>query len=810
MTTKEVIILFLALLVIVLSYAVARVGQKRRDESSELLHYEEKMQEVQLDLQETVRQQQGMILKFKKQGNEFVHTLCDGELLNRMAFKSSDIVGKTLHEILPKDEADFKFSSYDRAWNGENTEYEGNINGIEYVAALRPVIRDGKVIEVIGSCIDITDRKRVEKKLKAKEQLYRTVLSTMSEAIIIIDQNGSISSMNQNARDMLLVKEESSITKLSQLKIKVKKESGKRISIQTLQTMLIKRQHMDFDGLILGIKLEGAKFKWISINAKPLKLEEEKTAALISFTDITFQKDQELKLREAFVTQRTMIDNLNVGIFMTDEHRRLTLYNTRFAEMFGLRNLSEKVGRHGREIHSLFYQDTGYLEEKVTRILDEKEPDSAEIRLLNARNYIRRYVPIKIENEFRGNLWTLEDITERYEMEGALRKAKETAEKANLAKSDFLSKMSHELRTPLNGILGFAQLLELDGSLKEQQKSFVSEILSGGRHLLELMTEILDFSRIEMGAMKMSPDSVNVSVILNEAIRMFLPLAESKGIDVLLRLDECSPISVMADPTRLKQVFINLMDNALKYNKAGGSVTVTCKVKEENVEIHFIDSGIGLSESEIEKIFKPFYRVEGTLVEGVGIGLSLVKQLIKMMDASISVSSEEGKGSDFCVSLKVDSKEANKEKRALTLPEEVIRHSEKKKILYIEDQASNIHLVEEIVKVYPWMELHTAMTGEEGISKSWSGDMDLILLDIHLPDCTGFDIIKILKSNDKTKEIPVIALSANALNADIERAAQSGFHTYIVKPIQIQPFLKTITEVLGKDMGTGSLSRSTN
>ncbi len=422
----------------------------------------------------------------------------------------------------------------------------------------------------------------------------------------------------------------------------------------------------------------------------------------------------------------------------------------------------------------------------------------------NDRNHDMKWIslnstPLNIyEDNQQAALVTISDITERKRMENAILQAKEEAEKANLAKSDFLSKMSHELRTPLNGILGFAQLLEIDYSLNEQQRDFVQEILSGGSHLLHLINDILDVSRIETGQLKVSIDEVNILTVINECINIVQPLATKKKISIHKQLDESQNLFVLADPIRLKQVLINLLDNAIKYNREGGKVDIFCHMEGNEQVIHIVDTGVGLSNDEYTKVFVPFYRIEGTKEEGTGIGLSLVKQLVHLMGGNISVKSKKGKGSDFCFSLPLP----NELQAVMRWGEQIETPASKDgqvdhyRLLYIEDNEANVHLVTNIIKLEPSYTLLSASTGTEGLEMAANEKVDLILLDLNLPDIDGYQVFETLKSIDQTKDIPIIAVSANVMPQDIQHTLDKGFDHYLTKPINVKEFLTFVNETL--------------
>lgn len=402
------------------------------------------------------------------------------------------------------------------------------------------------------------------------------------------------------------------------------------------------------------------------------------------------------------------------------------------------------------------------------------------------------------ENAGQAALVTISDITQWKNLECDLIKAKEEAEKLNMAKSDFLSKMSHELRTPLNGILGFAQLLELDETLNNEQQDYVQEILGGGRHLLSLINDILDLSRIENGQLKVSIEEVNLLSIINECIQIVQPMAKKKSISILNQLDQKQTIYVLADAIRLKQILLNLLENAIKYNREGGKVIIFSYLKGNDQIIHVVDTGIGIADDEYQKVFVPFYRIEGTHEEGTGIGLSLVKQLVNLMGGKITVTSQKGIGSDFCFSLPLP----NELKAVMRWGEDVLppETNDKKRdhyrLLYIEDNESNLHLVSKIMNAQRCYTLIPARTGKEGLEKAMNEKIDLILLDLNLPDIHGYEVFDILKTNQQTKDIAVIAVSANAMPNDIRDTLDRGFDNYVTKPFNVKEFLTIIGETL--------------
>jgi PAS domain S-box-containing protein len=401
-----------------------------------------------------------------------------------------------------------------------------------------------------------------------------------------------------------------------------------------------------------------------------------------------------------------------------------------------------------------------------------------------------------------GYLLVSTDNSVRKQVEIELHEAKSAAEKANLAKSDFLSSMSHELRTPLGAILGFAQLIE-SGTPQPTvaQKRSVDQILKAGWYLLDLINEILDLSLIESGKLSLSQEPVSLADVMLECQTMIEPQAERRRISVSFpRLE--TPYFVKADRTRVKQVLINLLSNAIKYNKAEGKVVVTCIVDTPGrIRIRVEDSGDGLSEESVAQLFQPFNRLgqEATAEEGTGIGLVVCKRLVELMAGVIGVESTVGKGSVFWIELNLTT-----ERHAvgsLPVPGLVDRESAQAgarlhTLLYVEDNPANLMVVEDLIERRPDICLLTAQDGNRGVEIARAALPDVILMDINLPGISGIQAFRILADDPATAHIPVIALSANAAPRDIARGLAAGFFRYLTKPIKVDEFMETLDVAL--------------
>ncbi len=381
-----------------------------------------------------------------------------------------------------------------------------------------------------------------------------------------------------------------------------------------------------------------------------------------------------------------------------------------------------------------------------------------------------------------------------------LQEAKEAAELANRAKSEFLSRMSHELRTPLNAILGFGQLLETS-TLQPDDVEGVQQILKGGRHLLGLINEVLDISRIESRTLSLSIEPVSVDEVIREASDLVLPLAAERGVE--LQTSAVDPNRfVRADRQRLKQVMLNLLANAVKYNREGGWVRVIQELRPEGtVTIKVMDSGPGIQAKQLERLFFPFERLgaEGTGVEGTGLGLALTKALVEAMGGSIGVESKVGRGSAFSVALPL-AEAPDAAEGPHPLGEDVSgASSAERKVLYIEDNPSNLHLIERIVADRPGLNLLTAIQGRMGLELARQHRPDLIVVDVHLPDISGEEVVRALRRDPVTRSTPVIVTSADGTLRQRRRLIAAGANDYLTKPLDLKRFLAALDGALGAE-----------
>ncbi len=402
------------------------------------------------------------------------------------------------------------------------------------------------------------------------------------------------------------------------------------------------------------------------------------------------------------------------------------------------------------------------------------------------------------------------DITDLKDAEQRVVQAKELAEQANRAKSEFLSRMSHELRTPLNAILGYCQLFGIDAAISAEQQQNIGEISKAGEHLLQLINDVLDLAKVEAGQMTLSVEPVLARRAVEEAVNWMQSTADARGISLAMNFGEWDDVYVSADSMRLKQVLLNLISNAVKYNRTNGSVDVRFMRTEDAVDgaelgclcIEVRDTGQGISVAHQRHMFEPFNRLgaEDRGIEGSGVGLLITQHLVHMMGGKLDFDSQESVGSSFRVSLPITQawRSEMTSARSRSVGAEVqLEFSTNCRILYVEDNPSNIRLMKEVFSRYPQLQLSIAEEPLGGIFKARTECPDVIILDINLPRLDGFEVLSVLKSDPATNAIPVIALSANAMPHDIARGESAGFDHYLTKPLQIECLLDALNDLVG-------------
>jgi PAS domain S-box-containing protein len=502
------------------------------------------------------------------------------------------------------------------------------------------------------------------------------------------------------------------------------------------------------------------------------------------------------RLRAAVRRLEDIVDNSAALIYVKDTDGRYSLVNHHFARRFGFRP-EDVIGRTDRELFPREDADAYMANDRqvVTsgRAIEVEEPASDVVD----GSWLSIKFPL-LDQQGRpyaiGGIST--DITDRKRAEAAAREARDEAERANRAKSEFLSRMSHELRTPLNAILGFGQLLELE-QLEPEGRASVERILKAGNHLLALINEVLEISRIEAGGHHIAVEPVHACEPLVEALELVRPLAVERGIALSSDMHGGLHRYVRADFQRLKQVLLNLLTNAIKYNRPGGVVRAFFRETESGrLRMLVVDTGLGLDEEEAARVFRPFERLDAdrTDTEGTGLGLTLSKSLAEAMGASIGIEhTAPGEGTTFFVEFALTDPPGTATEVALRTP---VRPEAwelgSARVLYVEDNLSNFELVESIFARVGEIELIPAIQGVLALELAAQHRPDMILLDLHLPDIDGHEVLRRLRSDARTASIPVVILSADATPTQISRLENQGIVAYLTKPLQVAKFLDTM------------------
>jgi PAS domain S-box-containing protein len=657
------------------------------------------------------------------------------------------------------------------------------------------------VFLVISSLLSIREMRSVANRtaaLEASEQSFRQVLEEAPIGMAVVGLDEKFKQVNTTLCQMVGYSE-SELTQRTTTDITFEDDIPQGLqNAQELLTgvrrSLVERRYIRKDGEIIWIH----RAAWLmrDVDGHPRNF-------LIMVEDIAERKRAEKALREskrkleaAHHANQLIMDNSQDVICTIDEGGRFVSVSAACEQLWGYTS-AELVGRA--------YIDLVCPEDRALT------QQVAEILMLDGKitDFVNRYT--RKDGTLVDVLWSASwsesdkimfcvahDVTDRARMEKALRDAKDEADRANHAKSEFLSRVSHELRTPLNAVLGFAQLLERQNPT-DTQRTRINPIISAGRHLLNLINEVLDISRLEIGSFPLSLEPVSVGHALEEALVLMRPLAAERGIELLLPAPRDQTHYIMADAQRLKQVLLNLLTNAVKYTPINGKITVSSSETGSGARrILVSDTGVGISSEKLGRLFTPFDRLgaEQTDVKGIGLGLALSQRLTQAMHGAIGADSIPGQGSTFWVELACADSPLQRVGLAKRHASESPNGSDAKKltILYVEDNLSNLTLIEQVLAELSHIRLLTAMQGELGLELARRHSPDLILLDLHLPDIPGWEVLSRLQHYDSTREIPVIIISADATSRQIERLMTAGARAYLTKPLDIQQFLQVISE----------------
>jgi len=681
------------------------------------------------------------------------------------------------------------------------------------------------LVEPIGKAEGITELHR-QKGLLKTGALQNAILTSANFAIIATDEKGIIQVFNVGAERMLGYEAAEVTNKITPADISdphevIARAANLSIELETAITpgfeALVFKASRGIEDIyeLTYIRKNGSRIPSVVSVTALRDTEDAIIGYLLIGTDNTARKQVEAeqkKLDQRFRDQqfytRSLIESNIDALMTTDPSGIITDVNKQMEALTGCTR-DELIGAPFKN----YFTEPERAQAGIKRVLSENKVTNYELTACardgkqtdvsyNATTFYDR------DRNLQGVFAAARDVTERKRLDQVLAEnnieletAKSVAEKANLAKSDFLSSMSHELRTPLSAILGFAQLMESDTlPPTPSQKRSIDQILQAGWYLLELINEILDLALIESGKLSLSLEPVSLTEVMRECEAMIEPQSNKRSVTVSFPSID-NVYFVKADRTRVKQVLINLLSNAIKYNKLNGNVKVTCSTPSaKRIRISVEDTGEGLSPEKITQLFQPFNRLgqENRDQEGTGIGLVMTKRLIELMGGEIGLESTLNKGSIFWVEMNLTDQripviktEVAHVPRALTTTDGTLYT-----LLYVEDNPANLMLVEDLIKRRPDIRLLSARDGISGVDLARTALPDVILMDINLPGISGINALKLLAQDATTTHIPIIALSANAIPTDIAKGLEAGFFRYLTKPIKVTEFMDTLDIVL--------------
>jgi PAS domain S-box-containing protein len=731
-----------------------------------------------------------------------------------LGYEPAEMIGRNVFDFVHPDDLDVPRAAWEKIREAPSTTFTSehrfrHRNGSwRYLEAFgRLLVPNAPEQGLVLNTRDVTERREAEAMLQEREEHFRQLIETSHDLVQTLDQQGRIVYTGPSVERLLGYTPEE-ITGSGTPEF-IHPDDQPRVKEEIIRALSNPGRIIQVEYRVLH---KNGGWRWFEAIGRTLSPDTAEMGMVANARDITERREAEQALQEREEHFRRLIENSGDMVQLLDSTGRIMYTGPSVLRLLGYTPEDIEGTDALGYIHPGDREKTAAALESM--LVSPEEVLTAEYRVRHREGQYRLF------EAFASSLLTPDggrcvvvnarDVTERRLAEVALATAKqeaeqarEAAERANRAKSEFLSRMSHELRTPMNSILGFAQLLDR-APLAQEQKKGVGYIMKAGRHLLQLINEVLEIARIEAGRNTFSLEPVRLATALQEAVALVRPLAAQWRVELEEGAWPGDDVFVQADRQRLTQVLLNVLANAIKYNRPGGRVQVSCdripgEGYEKRIAIRVKDTGRGIAEERRDQLFTPFSRLgaEQSEVEGTGLGLALSQRLTEAMDGALTLESTGPEGSVFRIELPTAADPLHRlEAPADAQPQDAETPHAPARLLYIEDNLANLNLVETILLCRPRWHTMPALQGLVGLDLAREHRPDLIMLDLHLPDITGEEVLRRLRADQRTASIPVVVITADATRSTVDRLRNAGADAYLTKPLDIDEFLETIERFL--------------